>query len=118
MLFQVLANLLTNAIDFSEKDGKVAVTAAKTGGLIQVAVEDAGPGIEAKELPRVFERYRQLDPPNPRGLGLGLYISKSIVDAHGGKIWAASRPGAGSTFYFTVPGIENLPRPNRSARAR
>ena len=117
-VFQVLANLLTNAIDFSEKDGKVAVRAAKAGGLVQVAVEDAGPGITAKELPRVFERYRQLDRPNPRGLGLGLYISKSIVDAHGGKIWAASRPGAGSTFTFTVPGIENIPRPNRSARAR
>ena len=115
-VFQVLANLLTNAIDFSDKDGKVAVRAAKTGDLVQVAVEDAGPGIEEKELPRVFERYRQLDRPNPRGLGLGLYISKSIVDAHGGKIWAASRPGAGSTFYFTVPGIESLPKRHRSSR--
>jgi signal transduction histidine kinase len=117
-VFQVLANLLTNAIDVSEKDGKVAVSAVRTGGLVRVAIEDAGPGIEETELPRVFERYRQLDRPNPRGLGLGLYISKSIVNAHGGEIWAASRPGAGSTFYFTVPGIESLPKRNRSSRAQ
>jgi signal transduction histidine kinase len=117
-VFQVLANLLTNAIDVSRKDGTVAVRAAKTGGLVQVTIEDAGPGIEEKDLPRVFERYRQLDRPNPRGLGLGLYISKSIVDAHGGKIWAASRPGAGSTFSFTVPGIESLPRRHSPARPR
>jgi signal transduction histidine kinase len=117
-VFQVLANLLTNAIDFSAEDGKVAVSAVKAGPLVQVAVEDAGPGIAEKELPLVFDRYRQLDRRNPRGLGLGLYISKSIVDAHGGKIWAASRPGAGSTFYFTVPGIEGLPRRTRPSRAR
>ena len=117
-VFQVLANLLTNAIDFSDADGKVAVRATRAGKLVQVAVEDTGPGIVAKELPRVFERYRQLDRQNPRGLGLGLYISKSIVDAHGGKIWAASRPGAGSTFTFTVPGIENLPKRNPSSRSR
>jgi signal transduction histidine kinase len=117
-VFQVLANLLTNAIDFSEEDGKVAVRATRSGNLVQVAVEDNGPGIEERELPDVFERYRQLDRKNPRGLGLGLYISKSIVDAHGGKIWAASRPGAGSTFYFTVPGIESLPKRNPSSRSR
>jgi signal transduction histidine kinase len=117
-VFQVLANLLTNAIDFSEEDGKVAVTAARSGNLVQVAVEDTGPGIEEKELPGVFERYRQLHRRNPRGLGLGLYISKSIVDAHGGKMWAASRPGAGSTFYFTVPGVESLTERTRPSRAR
>jgi len=117
-VFQVLANLLTNAIDFSEEDGKVAVSAARSGTLVQVAVADNGPGIAAKELPGVFERYRQLDRRNPRGLGLGLYISKSIVDAHGGKIWAASRPGAGSTFTFTVPGIESLPEHNPASRSQ
>ena len=117
-VFQVLANLLTNAIDFSEEDGKVAVSAARSGTLIQVAVADNGPGIAAKELPGVFERYRQLNNRNPRGLGLGLYISKSIVDAHGGKIWAASRPGAGSTFTFTVPGIESFPRRSLASGAR
>jgi signal transduction histidine kinase len=117
-VFQVLANLLTNAIDFTEEDGKVTVKAARSGNLVQVTVADTGPGIEEKELPGVFERYRQLDRRNPRGLGLGLYISKSIVDAHGGEIWAASRPGAGSTFYFTVPGIESLPGSRRSSRAR
>jgi len=117
-VFQVLANLLTNAIDFSREDGKVAVRAARSGNLVEVAVADTGPGIEEKELPRVFERYRQLDHKNPRGLGLGLYISKSIVNAHGGEIWAASRPGAGSTFTFTVPGIESLPKRNLSSRSR
>ena len=61
---------------------------------------------------------RQLDRKNPRGLGLGLYISKSIVDTHGGKIWAASRPGAGSTFTFTVPGIESLAEGKLSSRSR
>ena len=117
-VFQVLANLLTNAIDFSEVDGRVAVTAARSGNLVQVAVADNGPGIRAKELPGVFERYRQLDRKNPRGLGLGLYISKSIVDANGGRIWAASRPGAGSTFTFTVPGIESLAERKLSSRSR
>jgi len=117
-VFQVLANLLTNAIDFSREDGKVAVRAARAGNLVQVAGADTGPGIEEKELSRVFERYRQIDRKSPRGLGLGLYISKSIVDAHGGKIWAASRPGAGSTFYFTVPGIDSLPKRNPSSRSR
>jgi signal transduction histidine kinase len=117
-VFQVLANLLTNAIDFSKEDGRVAVRAARAGNLVQVAVADTGPGIEEKELPRVFERYRQLDRKNPRGLGLGLFISKSIVDAHGGKIWAASQPGAGSTFTFTVPGIESLPKRHPVSRSR
>jgi signal transduction histidine kinase len=117
-VFQVLANLLTNAIDVSREDGKVAVRATRSGNLVQVAVADTGPGIEEKELPRVFEQYRQLDRKNARGLGLGLYISKSIVNAHGGEIWAASRPGAGSTFTFTVPGIESLPERKFSSRAR
>lgn len=115
-VFQVLANLLTNAIDFSAKDAEVAVTAARIGPLVQIAVEDSGPGIEEEELPRIFERFRGIDRPNPNGVGLGLYISKAIVDAHAGKIWAASRPGAGSTFYFTVPGAD-LPQRVLSSRA-
>jgi chemotaxis family two-component system sensor kinase Cph1 len=102
-MFQVLSNLLSNAIKFSSVKGKITVQATTLGHDLQVAVRDDGPGIAERDLDRVFEGFCQLQDSDVRGLGLGLYISRAIIQAHGGRIWATSRPGAGSTFYFTVP---------------
>jgi signal transduction histidine kinase len=102
-MFQVLSNLLSNAIKFSSVEGKIAVHATGSGHDLQVSVQDEGPGIPERDLDRVFEPLFQLQESDARGLGLGLYISRAIIEAHGGKIWATSRPGAGSTFCFTVP---------------
>lgn len=102
-IFQVLSNLLSNAIKFSSVNGQITVLATTSGHDLQVAVRDDGPGIPERDLDRVFEGFCQLQASDARGLGLGLYISRAIIQAHGGRIWATSRPGAGSTFYFTVP---------------
>ena len=102
-MFQVLSNLLSNAIKFSSVKGKITVQATTLGHDLQVAVRDNGPGIPERDLDRVFEGFCQLQDSDARGLGLGLYISRAIIQAHGGRIWATSRPGAGSTFSFTVP---------------
>ncbi len=103
-IFQVLSNLLSNAIKFSSVKGSISVQATTSGRDLQVAVRDAGPGIPERDLDRVFDGFCQLQESDARGLGLGLYISRAIIEAHGGKIWATSQPGAGSTFHFTVPG--------------
>lgn len=102
-IFQVLTNLLSNAIKFSFPEGKILVSLSTTDHFVQVAVRDFGPGIEEADFERIFECYRQLDGSDTTGLGLGLFISKSIVQAHGGQIWAESKLGEGSTFFFTVP---------------
>jgi signal transduction histidine kinase len=99
----VLSNLLSNAIKFSPVKGRITVQATTSGSDLQVAVQDDGPGIPEPDLERVFEGFCQLRDSDARGLGLGLYISRAIIEAHGGRIWATSRPGAGSTFSFTVP---------------
>jgi signal transduction histidine kinase len=104
---QVLSNLLSNAIKFSCPEGKIFVSLSTTDDFVQVAVQDFGRGIPETDFERIFECYRQLDGSDATGLGLGLFISKSIVEAHGGKIWAESKLGAGSTFLFTVPGIKD-----------
>jgi len=113
-LFQVLSNLLSNAIKFSAVKGRITVQATMSGHDLQVAVRDDGPGIPERDLDRVFEGFYQLQDSDARGLGLGLYISRAIIQAHGGKIWAASRPGAGSTFYFTVPRSDSESAPGRA----
>jgi signal transduction histidine kinase len=102
-MFQVVSNLLSNAIKFSSVEGSITVQAATSGRDLQIAVRDEGPGIPECDLDRVFEGFCQLQESDARGLGLGLYISRAIVEAHGGRIWATSRPGEGSTFSFTVP---------------
>ncbi|MFY9550574.1 MAG: ATP-binding protein [Thermoanaerobaculia bacterium] len=113
-MFQVLSNLLSNAIKFSSVKGKIIVQATILGHELQVSVRDDGPGIPERDLDRVFEGFCQLQDSDPRGLGLGLYISRAIIRAHGGRIWATSRPGAGSTFYFTVPRSYSERAPARS----
>lgn len=102
-ILQVLSNLLSNAIKFTPAHGRVVVRVERVGDDIRFAVSDTGPGIPADKLDVVFERFRQLTRNDRRGVGLGLYISQCIVRAHGGRMWAESTVGEGSTFCFTVP---------------
>jgi light-regulated signal transduction histidine kinase (bacteriophytochrome) len=102
-MFQVLSNLVGNAIKFTPKAGTVSVNARAEGDTVVVTVVDSGNGIAADQLPHIFERYWRIREGNPSGTGLGLYISRGIVKAHGGDLSAASEPGVGSEFRFTVP---------------
>jgi signal transduction histidine kinase len=102
-ILQVLTNLLSNAIKFTPAHGKVVVHLARVGDDIRFAVSDSGVGLPSGQLEAVFERFVQVARKDRRGAGLGLYISRGIVQAHGGRIWAESRVGEGSTFYFTLP---------------
>ena len=102
-VLQVLANLLGNALKFTDKNGSVRVRLESRVGEVQFSVRDTGVGISPDAQTRIFERFWQARDLDRRGLGLGLYIAKSIVETHGGRIWLESRVGAGSTFYFTLP---------------
>jgi signal transduction histidine kinase len=102
-MFQVLSNLVGNAIKFTPKEGRISVTAAVQGDFVAISVVDSGSGIAPDQLPHVFERYWRIREGNPSGTGLGLYISQGIVKAHGGELTASSEQGVGSVFRFTVP---------------
>lgn len=102
-MLQVLANLVANAMKFTSPGGKIRVGAERSEDGIRVWVSDTGSGIPAGMLEAIFERFWQVGKNDRRGMGLGLYISRSIVEAHGGAIRAESREGEGSTFSFTVP---------------
>ncbi|PWB35319.1 histidine kinase [Pseudomonas sp. SDI] len=102
-LFQVLSNLVGNAIKFTPAEGRVGVVAMSDGEQIVFSVRDTGQGIPAEQLPHVFDRYWTAREGNPTGTGLGLYISQGIIKAHGGAMTAASEPGQGSEFSFTLP---------------
>ena len=103
-VLQELSNLLRNAIHFTESGGAITLAVLAEEHGCRVAVRDTGIGIPVALHARIFDRFQQLRSADRRGLGLGLYISKRIVDAHGGRIWVESRPGEGSTFLFTLPG--------------
>jgi len=102
-ILQVLVNLLSNAIKFTPPNGRVVVSVERIADELRFAVKDTGEGIPGGKLEAVFERFLQLAENDRRGMGLGLYISKCIVQGHGGRIWAESRLGEGSTFCFTLP---------------
>ena len=102
-IFQVLANLIANSIKFTLPGGKIRVRGERAGDELRFCVSDTGPGIPGDMLEAIFERFWQVGKSDRRGLGLGLYISRCLVEAHGGKIWAESKPGEGSTFRFTLP---------------
>jgi signal transduction histidine kinase len=103
---QILTNLLSNAIRFSQPGGTVRLTAIEQNSEILITVQDSGSGIPEDKLEIIFERFQQVDSSDSRnheGTGLGLAICRSIVEMHGGKIWTESTVGVGSTFYFTLP---------------
>jgi PAS domain S-box-containing protein len=105
-LEQVLGNLLENAVKYSPEGSDISVDVDDRGDHVVTAVSDRGMGIPADELGQVFERFhrgRHVSSTNYGGLGLGLYITKQIVERHGGQIWVESREGQGTTFYFSLP---------------
>ncbi|WP_226502150.1 ATP-binding protein [Pseudomonas sp. MWU16-30317] len=102
-IFQVLSNLVGNAIKFTPQGGTIDIDVIADGGDVLFKVADNGIGIPAQNLTYIFQRYWSVKEGNPRGNGLGLYISQGIVAAHGGRLWAHSDPGCGSVFTFSVP---------------
>ena len=115
-LVQVMLNLLSNAIKFSHPTaGRVWVCLDAVDGMVRVSVRDNGEGIHQDDMEAVFDRFRQVrrkHDGNPTGTGLGLPISRHIVEHFGGQLWAESEPGNGATFYFTLPlPVEEAGRP-------
>lgn len=101
---QVLVNLLHNAIKFTAAGGQVMVRAIRIDQAVQFSVADTGVGISTEDLPRIFERFYKVDRSRATtGTGLGLAIARHLVESHGGRIWAESQVGKGSTFFFTIP---------------
>lgn len=100
---QVLWNLIGNAHKFTPEGGLVALRVGTADGFAQFTVSDTGPGLSAQDLPHVFDRFWQARRVRRGGVGLGLPITKGIVQAHGGRIWAESSAGVGTTFHFTIP---------------
>lgn len=105
-LTDVLINLIDNALKFTSEHGKVTVSASKIPEGVHIQVRDTGIGIPADQLPHLFQRFYQVDSSASRrygGTGLGLYISRTIVEAHGGKIWIESEEGKGTTVHVELP---------------
>jgi signal transduction histidine kinase len=109
-LQQVLLNLIVNAVEamgaanVGPRELLISTAAIETGG-VSVAVQDSGPGLEAAMLERMFESFYTT---KPTGLGMGLSICRSIIEAHGGRLWASTNQPRGATFQFTLPGDADI----------
>jgi signal transduction histidine kinase len=106
---QIVFNLLSNAVKFTPRDGRVDVSARLDDGQVEIAIADTGPGIAAADQETIFEEFEQTsDGKKAEGTGLGLPLSRKLVELHGGRLWVESEPGRGSTFRFTLPvtGVE------------
>jgi signal transduction histidine kinase len=101
---QVINNFISNAVKYSPGGTVVQISCIKESGFTRVSVSDEGMGIDAAEIPRLFERYYRVNNNNTvSGFGIGLYLSAEIIERHQGKIWAESELSKGSTFYFSLP---------------
>jgi signal transduction histidine kinase/CHASE3 domain sensor protein len=108
---QILTNLVGNAIKYSPGGGEVLVTVEHDGDSVQVSVRDQGIGMSPRDMGQLFEKFYRVDRDEVRragGTGLGLYITKRLVEMHGGRLWAESWPGVGSVFSFTLPTSDEL----------
>lgn len=103
-ILQVLTNLVSNALRYTPSGGKIAMSVEAANEAVKFAVSDTGPGIPEDQVPHLFDRYWQGGVKKRGSLGLGLYICKQIVDAHGGQLGVATELGRGSTFWFMLPG--------------
>jgi signal transduction histidine kinase len=106
-LTQVLRNLVRNAIAHTEPGDRIDITARGRRDRLRLTIADSGPGIAPDQLDRIFERFYRADESRARdsgGSGLGLAIARTIVEAHGGRIWAESRPGSGTSMHLELPG--------------
>jgi two-component system phosphate regulon sensor histidine kinase PhoR len=101
----VLGNLIDNAVKYSPEGGEVRVSAAPANGVVRISVRDHGPGIPLDHQVRIFEKFGRVDVPGASkpGTGLGLFIARSIAEAHGGSLDVSSEVEAGSTFTLTLP---------------
>ena len=110
-IIQVLINILSNAIKFTPRGGNITISFQSDGATGTFIIKDTGKGIKKEHIPKVFDRFSQLEPINhhSEGSGLGMAIVKSIVERHGGKIWIESEPGQGTAVYFTLPMSEQPP---------
>jgi signal transduction histidine kinase len=105
-VMQVLSNLIGNAIKFTPAKGQICVSCQRTspeGKEVQISISDTGEGIAPEKIKTIFERFSQIHNQDRRGIGLGLYIAKMMVEEHLGRIWVESKLGKGSTFHFTLP---------------
>jgi signal transduction histidine kinase len=101
---QILGNLLGNAVKFTPRGGRIGLEVRCTGNDVLFFVRDTGPGIPSAALSHIFEPYWQVSKTRS-GMGLGLFIAKTLVEAHAGRIWVESTVGQGTIFYFTVPAM-------------
>jgi signal transduction histidine kinase len=121
-VLQVLSNLLSNALKFTPPMGRVRLDVERHDDeeMVRISISDTGSGVSKESAGRVFERFWRDDAGGPSGTGLGLFIAKTIVEAHGGRIWLESQLGHGATFHFTLPvvaGASAAPRPPATAEA-
>ena len=103
---QILLNLLSNAVKFTPAGGRIGIDARQSNGSVEISVTDTGVGIAPEDQPKIFDEFRQVGSDyahKAEGTGLGLTLAKKFVELHGGKIWAESEVGKGSTFVFTLP---------------
>lgn len=105
-ILQVFSNIIGNALKFTPPGGSIMIHAEEKNGWAQFSVHDSGPGIAEKLLPHIFDRFWQANETRAKGAGLGLFIARGIIEAHGGRIWAESQIGKGTTFYFKLPLIK------------
>ena len=106
MIQSIIQNLVSNAIKFTDCKGKIVVSAVKKDSMVEISVKDNGVGIDPKDLYKLFRidvQFTKLGTAREKGTGLGLNLCKELVEKHGGRIWADSKLGKGTTFTFTLP---------------
>ncbi|HCU99133.1 MAG TPA: histidine kinase, partial [Chloroflexi bacterium] len=105
-ILQALSNLISNAIKYSPNGGPITVSGKYTNREIIISVKDSGIGVEAGDLNKIFDRFHRVadtETSHTQGAGLGLYLTRAIIEAHHGRIWVDSDPGLGSTFHIAIP---------------